>query len=287
MHKSDIIAGGIDVNTDSLTIGGKEYVVGENAKWHMRNKFLAFKHRSDTAEKNILKIININIPITFSKKNYYSDGGDMPIKTETEIDSDVHIKRMRALEHRISEDIDDIVHRLELEYNLYSPLLWVISDMLKFTVNVYKNKCSKKVNVSPEVASYIDKIWKYGPSDKYVEVEHHNIMDLILDIMELIKKSDDYTNDWTEPVLEDTPYPCWCSISKTDIMVKILEERHNLKLKISTNSYTEKEIVSEYVFTLLCIENIVIDYVYDLEKYYIGVAKNMSKILDSLRVFFK
>jgi hypothetical protein len=287
MHKSDIIAGGIDVINDSLTIGGKEYIVGENSKWYMRNKFLAFKHKADTTEKNILKIVNINIPITFSKKNYYNDGGDMPIKTGEEIDSDVHVKRMRALEQRLSEDVDDIVHRLELEYNLYAPLLWVLSDLLKFTVSTYKNKCSKKVKVSPEIASYVEKIWKNDPSVKYIDVIPNNVMDLILDIMELIKQSDDSTNDWMEPVLEDTPYPCWCSISKTDIMVKILEERHNLKLKISANNYTDKELVAEYVFTLLCIENIVINYVYDLEKYYIGVAKNMSKILNSLRVFFK
>jgi hypothetical protein len=47
------------------------------------------------------------------------------------------------------------------------------------------------------------------------------------------------------------------------------------------------DVLKEYVFTILNIENLLIDYVDDMEKYFVYLAKNMSKILNSLKTFFK
>ena len=49
-----IIAGGIDVVGTVLVAGGRDLVVGETAKWSMRDKFLQLKHSTDNS-KNMLK----------------------------------------------------------------------------------------------------------------------------------------------------------------------------------------------------------------------------------------
>lgn len=58
------------------------------------------------------------------------------------------------------------------------------------------------------------------------------------------------------------------------------------KLKQKTKNMNGMDKLKEYVFTILTIENLLIDHIDRLEKYYIHLAKNMSKIFDSLKKFF-
>ena len=69
--KAGEIAGGIEVSDDVITYNGNKFTVGGDTKYNMRTKFLCVKHipiNSDTFEKQLLKVINLNLPLTFGKK---------------------------------------------------------------------------------------------------------------------------------------------------------------------------------------------------------------------------
>jgi hypothetical protein len=292
---SDKIAGGIEVISDTIKCGGQERVVGENTKWYMRNKFLQFKHlsKSKTAdEKALLKIVNLKIPLTFGKKlNFYDDDkNSMPVKSEKKNNEDIYDKAIDVLNTRLNESIDVITNRLIVEYNLRSPLFWVLGDTVKFLAVVYKKKkpSGRKIKISPQMAELVEKIWKNNNYFQYVinsDDIPNNMMELMLYMLEAIEKNKPSPGNWKEPTLEIVKYPCWCSTSKKKIGDLIDEEKKKLKHKIGDKRGIE--VIREYIFTILTIENILIDRVDKLEHYFIHLAKNIRKLFISLRNFFK
>jgi hypothetical protein len=292
---SDKIAGGIEVISDTIKCGGRERVVGENTKWYMRNKFLQFKHlsKSKTAdEKALLKIVQLKLPLTFGKKLtfYDDDKKSMPVKSESENNGDIYDKAIGVLNMRLDDSIDVIIKRLIIEYNLRAPLFWVLGDTVKFLAIVYKKKkpTGKKIKISPQMAELVEKIWKNNNYFQYVinsDDIPNNMMELMLYMLETIGKNKPSPGNWKEPVLEIVKYPCWCSISKKKMGELIDDEKKKLRHKIK--DMRGIEIIREYVFTILTIENILIDRVDKLEQYFINLAKNIRKIFISLRNFFK
>jgi hypothetical protein len=106
--------------------------------------------------------------------------------------------------------------------------------------------------------------------------------------LDTIEKNNPPKGMWDEPRLEMIKYPSWCSISKNKLAARIEDEKKTLKQKIKdTRGIKDMDVLKEYVFTVLNIENLLIDYVNDMEKYFVHLAKNMSKILISLKKFFK
>lgn len=296
--KSSIIAGGIDVSSDTVVCGGQERVVGENTKWYMRNKYLQLKHLSKSStvdEKSLLKIVSLKLPLTFGKKLefYDDDKKGMPVKSEKKSSSEKHAKAMEVLKNRLGEPIDVIVNRLVTEYNIRSPLFWVLGDIVRFlaVVNKRKKPNAKKIKISPEMAVLIEKIWQNKSFFKYVvnsDEVPNNMMELVVYMLDIIEKNKPPKGRWVEPRLEMIKYPCWCSISKNQLALKIEDEKKKLKQKIKENEDIKgMDVLKEYVFTILNIENLLIDYVDDIEKYFVHLAKNMSKILNSLNTFFK
>jgi hypothetical protein len=296
--KSNTIAGGIDVSSDTVVCGGQERVVGENTKWHMRNKYLQLKHLSKSStvnEKGLLKIVNLKLPLTFGKKLkfYDDDKKDMPVKSEKKSSYEKHAKAMEVLKNRLDESIDVIVNRLVTEYNLRAPLFWVLGDIVRFlaVVNKRKKPNARKIKISPEMAVLMEKIWKNKSFFKYVvnsDEVPNNMMELMVYMLETIEKNKPPKGKWVEPRLEMIKHPCWCSISKNKLAEKIAGEKKKLKQKIKEDGdIKDIDVLKEYVFTILNIENMLINYVDDTEKYFVHLAKNMSKIFSSLKKFFK
>lgn len=291
---SNIIAGGIDVVGDTVVSGGQERVVGENTKWYMRNKFLKLKHMSNsslTGERDLLKIVSLKLPLTFGKNLvfYDDDKKEMPVKSEKKYSSERHDKAMEVLKERLDESIDKIVNRLVTKYNLRAPLFWVLGDIVRYLalVNKRQKPNAKKIKISPEMAALIETIWRGKKYFRYVvnsDNAPNNLIELMVYMLEIIEKNRPPKGIWVEPMLEIIKYPYWCSISKDEIVKKIEVEKKKLKQKTKNMNGMDK--LKEYVFTILTIENLLIDHIDRLEKYYIHLAKNMSKIFDSLKKFF-
>lgn len=290
------IAGGIDVVSDKIMSGGQERVVGENTKWYMRNKFLQLKHltKSDkTNEKTLLKILGLSLPITFNNKVFYDDDKkDMPTNSEKKSESEIHKKAIGVLKERLDNSIDIIVKRLVEEYNLRAPLFWVLSDIVKFLaiVNKRKKENARKIKISPSMAAIIEKIWKGKSYFRYVvntDEVPNNMIELMLHMLEIIEKNKPPKGLWKEPQVDVVKYPCFCKISKVQLEAMINDEKKELKQRIKLRNATGIEVVQEYILTILTIENLLTSHVDNIEKYYIELAKNMSKIFKSLRVFFK
>lgn len=296
-EKSNTIAGGIDVASDTVVSGGQERVVGENTKWYMRNKYLQLKHISKSPtvdERSLLKIVGLKLPLTFGKKLvfYDDDKKDMPVKSEKKSSSEKHAKSVKVLKDRLDESIDAIVNRLVTEYNLRAPLMWVLGDIVRFLAVVNKRKKSnaRKIKISPKMAVLVEKLWRGDSFFKYVvnsDEVPNNMMDLMVFMLETIEKNRPPKGRWVEPQLEIIKYPCWCSISKKEIASKIEDEKKKLKKKIKAGGIKDMDILKEYVFTILNIENLLVDHVDNTEKYFVHLAKNMSKIFNSLKKFFK
>lgn len=296
--KSNGIAGGIDVNSDTVVCGGQERVVGENTKWHMRNKYLQLKHLSESStvdERGLLKIVGLKLPLTFGKQLefYNDDKKDMPVKSEKKSSSEKHAKAIGVLNTRLDSSIDVIVKRLIIEYNLRTPFFWVLGSIIRFlaVVNKRKKPNAKKIKISPNMAALMEDIWKNKSFFKYVvnsDEVPNNMMELMMYMLDTIEKNKPPKGRWVDPQLEMIKYPHLCPVSKNKLVVMIDNEKKKLKQKIKNNKdMNDMDIVKEYVFTVLNIENLLIDHVDDVEKYFVHLAKNMNKIFNSLKKFFK
>lgn len=290
-----MIAGGIDVISDSVISGGQERVVGENTKWYMRNKFIQLKHlaSSNADEKSLLKIVGLSIPITFGKKikvYYDDDKNKIPTVTKKESVSEKQKKALEILDSRLDNNIDTIVKRAVIEYKLHAPLIWVLGDIVKFlaVVNKKKKPNTRKIKISPDMAVLIEKIWRGKNYFQYVintDDVPSNMIDLMIHMLELIQKNNPPRGKWVEPILDIIKYPCFCKINKSQLEVMIDNEKKDLVKRVS--SLNPLDAIKEKILTILTIENLLVDHIDSIEKYYVVLAKNMSKIYDSLKVFFK
>ena len=100
----------------------------------------------------------------------------------------------------------------------------------------------------------------------------------------MIEKEDDITGRWVRPDLTSIDYPCLCIYSQDKIPKTIKELKLKLHKKIKNMSNIN--IVREYIFTLLSIDNIYTRHINNIENYYIKLAKNMSNLLESLIIYF-
>jgi hypothetical protein len=293
---SNLIAGGIEVTGDTIKYGGREYIVGENTKWFMRNKFLQLKYlsrSSTTNEKELLKIVGLKLPLTFCKQlNFYNDDKNpIPVKTDKENELAKYDKSIIVLDNRLNDKIDTIIKRLINEYNLRAPLFCILSDIVKFLaiINKKRKPTASKIKISPQMAELIEKIWQGRSYFTYV-VNSDNVpndmMSLMLYMLETIEKNKQPMGKWIEPTLDIVKYPkIQQSHTISDINLMIDEEKEKLKQKIKNKNGIE--VINEYIFTILTVENILIDHVDNIEHYFIQIARNMDKIFDSLKIFFK
>lgn len=297
MHTSaNVIAGGIEVSGSAIIkSGGRDRVVGENAKWGMRNKFLQLKHLSTSKiadEKSLLKIVGLKIPLTFDKKLtfYDDDKKPIPVKSEENSNIEIHDKALIVLKQRLDESVDGLVKLLTVEYNLRAPLFWVLGDIVKLlaVVNKKQHPDSKKIKISPEMALMIEKIWDGKSYFQYVinsDEVPANITDLMLYMLDCIENNYQLKGDWVEPILDKVRYPCWCSISKNDVELDIENEKKELDSRVKNQ--TGLNVIKEYIFSILTVENMIIDHIDGIEKYFIHLAKNMQIICEGLKKFFK
>lgn len=235
----DKIVGGLTCNSRSIVYGGKEFTVGEAAKWNMRNKLLLYKHSGDP-----LKIIGIKPRISFgsSKVNH------------TEED----------LKKRYNETTQDVIDRLVLEYKLYSPYVKSMIDMIKFLVEYLKVK--QPIKVSPKLYSVIQSEWDCV---KYLKLSIdkpiiNDIPELIENLMDKITKK---SGNWTEPDIIHPQYPRIPKRAKKKMtnkktvdhvyellmiendLIDTIEEIENYYIEVAKNNYIILDSLREYLST--------------------------------------
>jgi hypothetical protein len=308
--RADVFVGGIDPVTVKVVAGGYDHVVGWNAKWNLRDKFIRLKHSTNFDIKGLLRIIDLSMQITFDDTDYVK-GFDTDEKTTArstlkntklrarkiaDPSSKLFRKAMLVLNERLNEDMKTSVERLTSEYNLRAPFFWVLADVIRFLAVVIKRKKvnMRKIKISPELALVMEKVWRRGSYFKYVitgDDVPDNMVVLMHKMLDLLGKSRIPKGKWKEPVLIEVKHPCFCTIAKQKIVDLIAQQRADLKTTIKNNGGVFKmeplDVVREYIMTILTIENIISHHIEDIEKYYVSLAKNMNQILASLKVFLK
>ena len=290
---SHAIAGGIGVSGETIVCGGNSIVVGENTKWSMRNKFLKLKHLSKAPvdEKRLLKIVCLKLPISFSKQLvYYDDGKRMPLKTDKILNNEKYSKALSVLKCRLENPIDEIVNRLITEYNLRAPLYWVLSDIIKFLARINKKTRpnARKIKISPKMSVLVKKVWNNKSPFKYVvnsDEIPHDLMDLLLHMLSVIKKTRPPKGYWSDPLLEDIKYPILPKKERIALNESISKLKKKLKKKITSDKSIHS--INEYILTIPKIEHLLVPHINNIEVYYIQQAHNMKKILNCIKLFFK
>jgi hypothetical protein len=301
------IVGGLESEYfDTVITGGNEVVVGENAKWFMRDKFLRLKYMNkagcgcplrsaaekkaariaeNSSIKNMLKVIHLTIPINFSRKVHYDDEKTRILKDYPEGGETLASKAIKVLKNRLGDSINTNVNRLTSEYNLRAPLVWVLSDMVKYlSMKTRKNNPNmRKIKISPEMSEMVEKIWRDG---KYFQYHVNNadipadMLTLMLYLLGVLEKQKPGKGKWAEPVLDNGKKPVLSVAARSSLQKKIGALKNAVIRKKTAG-------VQEYVFTVLQIENLIIEHVVKLELYYITLAKNMGRIFESLKKFLK
>lgn len=287
---SDLIAGGIETNGVNIILGGVERVVGENVKSNTRIKFIELKHLSKsnkTTAKELLKIIKLSIPISFNKSVFYNDSRKMPHTTNLKNTNIINKKAVDLLKKYLDYPVTKIIDNLTVEYNLRAPLYWALSDIVKFLAitNKKKRKNARKIKISPEMALTIEGIWNNKSYFRYVIKDDSvpdDLIKLLLHILQSIENTRPPKGVWECKDLSVVKFP---QLNKKEIEKKIKEEKEDLVKRLKSCKNEIKKI-QEYIFSILKIENILLDHMNNIEKYYIEVAKNLNKILKGLKGYF-
>jgi hypothetical protein len=269
----DTIIGGIKCKSSTIKHNGTEFTTGEFAKWNMRNKLIMFKHTPIEDTKCLLRIIGIKTRISFNRVLVYYDDGT------TVNDDEKHVSNvMDDIKLRLNESVNDIINRLVAEYDLCNPLISSMVSIIKVLLVEIKKKrpTTKKIKISPELFSIISSVWychdrlNFTPSGNVV----CGMSDLIVYLMNMASK---YTKNgnWIEPAIVQIEYPILAPeiIKKTEARLK--------KLK------SKKTTIDKYVMGLLEVENGLIDYIENIEHYYITVSNNNNLVQTSLKRFFR
>jgi hypothetical protein len=286
-----VIAGGIDVADDVLKCGGKECVVGENTKWNVRNRFIQFKYAKKFDEKDMLKIIGLKMPITFNDNlAYYDDGEQMKQKNNKQVGSILHNKAMQVLNKKLNENLSTIINDSISANKLRSPLSWVLGEVVRYLAEVNKRQKTnaRKIKISPNMALVINDVWNKNNLFAYnacADTVPQTLLELTTHMLKSIEKNKPPQGMWKMPELLHLPYPTITAAVNKKLTAQIDNEKKKLKKKVINKKGIA--LIKEYVLSIINIEMIISDHVNDVEQYYITVAKNMSNILNSLKIFFK
>ena len=235
----------------------------------------------------MLKILNESLPVSFGKKVFYDDQTKMPVMSKKESINDINKKAVDLLNVRLNESIETTINRCVEEYGLREPLNWALADIVKYLAVLIKKKrpSSRKIKVSATMAFSIGKIWKDSKHFQYVVNSSDvpsNMAELTIHMLGIMEKINTKKGRWTTANIEEYSYPCICSINKNTLFSFIEDEKKDLSLRVNDNN-----IIKETIMTILIIESLIINHVDAIEKYYINAAKNISKIYDDLKVYFR
>ena len=163
--------------------------------------------------------------------------------------------------------------------------------MIKFLVAVYyrDRPNAKRIKISPDVASVVERLWRGHNRFKYVTNNDNapqTIFGLIMHLLNLIEKNKPTAGGWTVKV-DIIEYPQVAPDERKAIFKKMNALLAELKATVTKDdTLSQNQILCHYVHTALSIEYLLIDIIDRVENYYVQVAKNMSVILNELKLYF-
>ena len=270
------IIGGIDVKNDSIIIGGAEIIVGENVQWMTRNKLLMFENeiKYDINVRRLIKIIGLKLPIETSDIKYY-DIDPLPVLTNKTTETAIHQKAMRVLKERLKMDVNEVVEKLIVEYELREPFYMALYSTIRCLayINKVNNPTSYRIKVNASLASKL--AYRESLYFKFSTASNINsAKELFLHMLSIVEKDDESNREFKCPVLKRLHYP---------VFDKKEYERKN---KIEANRLIENTSVKDHVFAILLMENTLTDYLDKVERYYVACAKNITSILDTFHKYY-
>lgn len=296
----DKIIGALEVQDGiSIMTGGFERIIGESSKWHFRQKYINYKYRSKHDDlRSLLKIVDLSIPVTFNKKVFYDDGEETkrgkddkgckePSKISKKMTSEETCqKALQVLKESLMRPVEEVVDKSINDYNLRSPLFWILSDTVKYLSMVIRRRKPnmRKIKISPEMADLVENIWSRKSCIKYVVNDDsipNNLVDLVIHMLEIMKKNKLPRGKWSDPRLVNPEYPCICTVLQKNVTDKIKE-----KISEMTDEPTLAN-VKKHIMAILFIENLLIEHIFAVEMYYVVMAEDMAKVLSKIKKFFQ
>ena len=278
------IVGGIDVKSDSVIKGGIEIIVGENVKWMIRNKFLTFNNEIsyDLNTRRLLKIIGLKLPIMLDNDILYYNDEKVPVLNKDEINNKINIRSIALLKERIKFDSNTVIEKLIQEYELRDIFYSIIYDIIRCLAYVHKkNKPSSyRIKINAALASELSNKFRDSYYFTYsINSKINNVKSLLNYMIDIVCELDTVDKKIDDPCITNIEYPLFTKTEEYEKM-KISEIE-----KLSKITDIE-ELIKAYTFSILNLENLLTDYLDEIERYYITCSKNMSIILDILHSRF-
>lgn len=299
---SKAITGGKPIGCGDMSIikiggNGRNIVVGENAKWYLRNKFHHIEIMSEIDSKpdnydrgtikELLKMVGLKMPITFEKSLTYEKIKPESKHTDDEITND---KLITLLDARLARPVNCIIKYSTVEYKLRKPLFVVLEDIIKYLVFLLKknNKDFKKIDIPASLLPMMDDIWggkQYFKFDVYSNDIPENMVDLTVHILDLLKDKPN-TGTWEVVDMKPIKFPTLSKAERDNIESQIKKKIDKLNDKMKKKKIHGAQMVKEYIVTMLTIEHLLMEHLVEIEQYYISVTKDMVLLLSNLKLFF-
>ena len=271
----DEIIGGIQTSPTTIITGGREYVVGENAKWALRQKYIMLNNAPATmSDKKLIKIVGLAVPLSFSRKVYYDDSKQQPPQRSI-YTKEYKKKALDMAKKKLDQPIASIIKSAIVTYNLKQPLDWALGDLLKLlAISIKKHKPNmRKIKVSPGLGTIITQIKKNEKYFKYNVNTNSGITELIGTTLETLKKSRIPQSMWKPPRLSKPIYPELDEGIQAEVdAIRNLDRGAGLR---------------DYLKAILDIENALMEHINEIEQFYVCLAGDIKKIEESLKKFLK
>ena len=197
-------------------------------------------------------------------------------------------KSISILDARLNDSVDTIISRAVEEYDVRAPLVWALSDMVEYLTTVKKEKKgrSRKIKISSELKYNIENMGKKGTHFQFVVNTPNaptNLIELVSRLLDDIGKTTQPDGIWVPPKIQRVEYPCICSIGTKRIADGIVGEKSSLDRRLK--DLPVEDHVAEMVMSILSIENLIVNHIDSIEKYFAVAASNITLIMDGLKQF--
>ena len=247
---TSLIYGGLsDISVSTVVFGGARRVFGDRAKHGYRDKLIKFDIADSESEK--LSAINLKPQIHFGKNE--SDEG---IKNKI-----IRKKQAPKVDKRITTLLKaktkQLLEYMAKEYKIQEPMELALIELIA----TLTKRREKPVDIDGEIGFLLDKV-----GDKYFQVvpSSEKVPRTLRYLAKSLLSEADELKIASEPELIDPEFP---------------ELSESLKNKIDNWSQPDDDNQSNHIKALIAKEGSLVEYVSELEKYYIDVARDLKTLI--------
>lgn len=256
--------------------GGVEIVTGGSATVKCRDRSMYMdQYDRDTDIKKLLAVINMKRPITFDGLVTYDDNTNeriinRAVKHNTALIA--NLKRRLRMTH------NEIAKSMISECDITSPIRDAMIDIMNILIKAIKEKRPnmRKIKINGDVGELLDKINSgheyFKVSADEDDIYPSSIFDVLCVLLDILAKNNIPKGVWTP---KNVPPPEWPEIE--DSKVKELNDFYK--------SNRHHNNVYDLVSAIVTRENIICDYLDEVEKYYSKIASDLYEYRDAVNLF--